>query len=552
MTDESTVDPLHATRRRQAQLSPIWIVPIVALLIGLWLVYSNISSSGPLITLEIEDAEGIEAGTTLIKLRNVEVGVVQQVNLSEDLSHTLITARMTPDANRMLATDTRFWVVKPRIGRDGISGLGTVLSGAYIQLQPGTDTETARSFTVLPQPPVSENGAEGIHVRLVSDLGNSLRVGDPVSYQSFTVGRVEEAEFDPETRQMHHRLFIESPYDTLITENARFWNASGVDVRLDSQGVRVSMESLESVLIGGATFGYLQSDSEGPEVAEDTSFNLYSDREQALQDSYSQYLEYVLLIDNTVRGLAAGAPVEYRGIRIGTVVSVPWNFSAPVQGTIQEYAIPVLIHIEPQRIDGGGYTLNMEEWSSRFEGLFQQGLRANLKTGNLLTGAMFVDVNLQAEPETPYVSAVFESKPVFPTTSGGFAQLEEQITSLLDKLNNMPIEPVLTTANQTLATADAMLAEVRSLSESLQGLIDAPETRELPASINGTLAELRTTLQGFTPDAAVYQQLTDALQSLEGLMRDLQPIARTLGEQPNALIFNRSETEDPQPQARRP
>src|SRR5688572_17849814 len=244
MTDESTVDPLHATRRRQARVSPIWIVPIVALLIGLWLVYDNVTSNGPLITLEIEDAEGIEANTTLIKLRNVEVGVVQQVNLSEDLSHTLITARMSPDADRMLSTDTRFWVVKPRIGREGISGLGTVLSGAYIQLQPGTDTETARSFTVLPQPPVSENGTEGLHIRLISDLGNSLRVGDPVSYESFTVGRVEEAEFDPETRQMRHRLFIESPYDELITENTRFWNASGVDIRLDSQGVRLSMESL--------------------------------------------------------------------------------------------------------------------------------------------------------------------------------------------------------------------------------------------------------------------------------------------------------------------
>ncbi len=552
MTDTSTVDPLHATRRRQARLSPIWIVPVVALLIGVWLVYDNVSSSGPLITLEIEDAEGIEAGTTLIKLRNVEVGMVERVRLSEDLSHTLITARMSPDADRMLATDTRFWVVKPRIGRDGISGLGTVLSGVYIQLQPGEDTETSRSFQVLAQPPVSENGAEGVHVQLVSDLGNSLRVGDPVSYQGFTVGRVEEAEFDAETRLMQHRLFIENPYDDLITENTRFWNASGIDMQLDSQGVQVSVESLEALLIGGATFGYLQSVTEGPRVAEDTSFNLYPDQEQALQDSYSQYLEYVLLIDNSVRGLAAGAPVEYRGIRIGTVVSVPWKFSAPVVGTVQEYAIPVLIRIEPQRIDSSGYTLNMEEWTNRFEGLFQQGLRANLKSGNLLTGAMFVDVNLLSEVEEPYVSAVFESHSVFPTTSGGFEQIEEQITSLLEKLNNMPIEPVLASVERTLDTSDAMLAEVRELTESLTSLIDAPGTRALPDSVNGTLAELRTTLQGFTPDATVYQELTDALQSLEGLMRDLQPVAKTLGEQPNALIFNRSETDDPTPQARRP
>lgn len=550
MAEDTAIDPLRATRRRQARMSPIWIVPIVALLIGLWLLYDNISSNGPLITLETDDAEGIEAGTTLIKLRNVEVGLVQQVNLSEDLSHTLITARMTPDADRMLAADTRFWVVKPRIGREGISGLGTVLSGAYIQLLPGSSEETSRRFEMLAQPPVSDTNAEGIHIRLVSELGNSLRVGDPVSFQGFTVGSVEEAEFDSGSRRMLHRLFIESPYDALITENTRFWNASGVDLQLDSQGVRVRIESLESVLVGGATFGYLEVLSEGAPAEEDSTFNLYPDEEQALQDSYSQFLEYVLLVDSTIRGLGPGAPVEYRGIRVGTVVTAPYRFSAPVPGTVQEYAIPVLIRIEPQRIDNSGRMLDMEEWTNRFEGLFEQGLRANLKSGNLLTGAMFVDLNLQGQENVkPYNATSFEGVPVFPTTSGGFAQIEEQITSLLEKLNNLQVEPVLAQIEQTLGRSETLMANIESLSQSLQGLLDDPSVRELPASINGTLEDMRATLQGFTPDASVYQDLSNAMQSLERLMRDLQPVVRTLGEQPNALIFERSLSEDPVPRA---
>lgn len=549
MAEDDAIDPLRATRRRQARMSPIWIVPIVALLIGLWLLYDNISSNGPLITLQTTDAEGIEAGNTLVKLRNVEVGIVQQVTLSEDLSHTLITARMTPDADRMLAADTRFWVVKPRIGRDGISGLGTVLSGAYIQLQPGTSEDTARRFEVLTTPPVSATNAEGLHIRLVSELGNSLRVGDPVSFQGFTVGSVEEAEFDAGARQMLHRLFIESPYDALITENTRFWNASGIDLQLDSQGVRVRMESLETVLVGGATFGYLAVSSEGEPVEEDSVFNLYPDEEQALQDSYSQFLEYVLLIDNSVRGLGPGAPVEYRGIRIGTVVTVPYHFSAPVPGTVQEYAIPVLIRIEPQRIDGSGRTLDMDEWTNRFEGLFRQGLRANLKSGNLLTGAMFVDLNLQGDNSRPYNATSFEGVPVFPTISGGFAQIEEQISSLLQKLNDLQVEPVLAQIEQTLSTSETLMTNVESLSQALQSLLEDPSLRELPASLNGTLEDMRTTLQGFTPDASVYQQLSEAMQSMERLMRELQPVARTLGEQPNALIFDRSPAEDPVPRA---
>ncbi|MFC3285424.1 intermembrane transport protein PqiB [Litchfieldella rifensis] len=552
MTDDQAPATHRASRRPQTRLSPIWIVPIVAALIGLWLVYDNITSRGPQITLTMPSAEGIEAGSTLIKSRNVEIGRVEQVRLSDDLSHTLITARMSPDAERMLVEDSRFWVVKPRIGREGISGLGTVLSGAYIQLQPGESDVERREFNVLDHPPVAPAGAQGIRLNLVSQLGNSLRVGDPVTYQGYTVGRVEEAQFDTESRQMRHRLFIESPYDSLITDSTRFWSSSGIDMRLDTEGVRVNIESLEALLGGGVTFGYLEDVPRGAPVAPDTTFTLYADEDSARQGTFNRYLEYVLLIEDTVRGLSRGAPVEFRGVRVGTVASVPWRFSAPQPDSRQRFAIPVLIRIEPQRIASDNGPVELEEWEQRFERMFGLGLRASLKAGNLLTGALFVDLNFQRDQAESYRAETFENRKVFPTTSSGFAQIEAQVTNLLDKLNALEIEPVLASLDRNLATSEAMLAEVRQFTESFQTLLDDPATRGMPENLNRTMTELRKTLEGFSPDSDAYRELTRAMQRLENLMRDLQPVARTLSDQPNALIFDRRSGEDPQPRAPRP
>lgn len=550
---EDADSPLHRARPSpQARFSPIWIVPIVALAIGAWLVWDNYRSRGPQITLTIANAEGIEAGSTLIKTRNVEVGRVEQMHLSEDLTSAVITARMSPDSEPMLVEDSRFWVVKPRVGREGISGLGTVLSGAYIQLEPGQSEVEARRFEVSDQPPVAPAGADGLRINLVSQLGNSLRVGDPVTYQGYTVGRVEEATFDAATRRMQHRIFIEAPYDTLVTDSTRFWSASGVDLRLDSEGFRVNVESLEALLGGGVTFGVPEDLPLGQQVEPDTTFRLYADEDDARQGTFNRYLEFVLLVDDSVRGLSRGAPVEFRGVRVGTVAAVPWNFTAEQPAGRSGFAIPVLIRIEPQRLGIENREVDIEEWRTRYERFFDLGLRATLKSGNLLTGAMFVDLNFQRELEGEYEPLTFAEQRVFPTTSGGFTLIESQITELLAKLNDLEVEPLLEGLDRNLQSSEAMLAEVRTLSASLRELIEDPGTREVPANLNATLAELRNTLEGVSPESAAYQQLVGAVERLERLMRDLQPVARTLSDNPRALLFDSLDAEDPVPRAPRP
>ncbi|WP_350359326.1 intermembrane transport protein PqiB [Vreelandella sp. SM1641] len=547
----SEQDLNKAKTSRQTRLSPIWVVPIVAIAIGLWLVYDNYSSRGTQVTLTMDNAEGIEAGNTLIRSRNVEIGRVQSVRLSDDLSHAVLTARIQPEVEDMLREDSRFWVVKPRIGREGISGLGTVLSGAYIQLEPGTEEAPRREFPVSDIPPVAPAGQAGLRLSLTSQLGNSLRVGDPVSYQGYTVGRIEENSFEPDSRTMQHQVFIEEPYTDLVTDSTRFWTSSGIDFRLGADGVRVNVESIEALLGGGVTFGVPEDLPMGQPVEANTRFTLYADEDAAREGTFNRYLEYVLLVDETVRGLSKGAPVEFRGVRMGTVAAVPWNFTAPQPDSRARFAIPVLIRIEPQRLGIENSDINLEEWQARFERMFGLGLRASLKSGNLLTGALFVDLNFQRDLAGEYVAERFSERDVFPTVAGGFAQIQAQVTDLLEKLNSLEVEPLLAGLDRNLQASEGVLNEVREVSASLNQLLNDPETQAIGGNLNGTLEELRSTLEGLSPSSPAYQELTTAIERLDRLMRDLQPLTRTLNDNPRALLFDNLDVQDPIPRAPR-
>lgn len=388
----------------------------------------------------------------------------------------------------------------------------------------------------------------------MSQVGNSLSAGDPVTYQGYTVGRVENTEFDPDDREMRHRLFIQAPYDSLVTDTTRFWSSSGIDVQLNSEGVNVNLDSFETLISGGVTFGVPEDVAQGSPAKQGATYTLYNSEESAREGTYDQYIEYVLLVDDTVRGLSRGAPVEYRGVRIGTVVSVPWHFTAPQPDSLTQFAIPVLIRIEPQRLESAEEVnddVNDQVIKNRFERMFKDyGLRATLKSGNLLTGALFVDVNFSHDAP-PYEPLTFDGKPVFPTVSGGLAQIEQKVSNLLDKLNDLQVEPILSHLDKTMQTSQQTLEQVRQIAESVNTIVSDPATRQLPGSLNDTLEQLQDTLNGFSSGSSGYRQLNDTLKQLEVLMRDLQPVARTLSEQPNALIFDREVKTDPVPRAPR-
>jgi len=546
MTDDET----RAVRRRQLRLSPVWFVPILAVVIGGWMAYQRFVSSGPTVVLRMAEAEGIEADKTLIKARNVEVGRVVDVRLSDDVGHVLVEARLRAGSERMLNEGTDFWVVKPRIGTEGISGLNTVLSGAYIALRPGDGSQPKRRFEVLDSPPVTGSGDEGLRIRLVSEPEHSLREGAPVNYHGTTVGRVTAVRYDADTRRVIHEVLIRPTHTDLVRSKTRFWTASGVSVRYLADGFTARFESLETLLSGGVSLDLPEEGDAGEPVSGDHRFQVHPSRAAATDALYGEAIEYVILVEDSVTGLKPGAAVRYRGIQVGTVANVGWRFDALLDEDGSARAVPVLVRIEPARLTGRGEELDLAAWKERMEQLVNAGMRASIQRHNLITGSSYVSLGVRAEP-----GAVARSEhaghPVLPMSAGGVGRLQDQVGDLLDKLNGLDIESVLASLEDSAASSRDTFQSVERTSDTLNALIKDPAAERLPAELEATLGKLRTTLAGFEEQSPVYRQLEATLGRIEAVMKAAEPLVRTLRDRPNALIFDKRERKDPEPEAPR-
>jgi paraquat-inducible protein B len=240
----------EARVRGGLKFSKVWLVPIVALVIGLWMTYSHYAGQGPIIEITFVSGEGIQAGTTKVRRKNVEIGAVLDLRLSEDAEKVVLSVRIYDHAKQLLREDSQFWVVRPRVGAGGISGLSTLLSGAYIELSPGSEEDLASSFEGLETPPVTPLGTPGLHVTLDSVGNQALREGEPILFHGNEVGTIEYVYFNNQKRRTYYNAFIAAPYDQLVTENTRFWFSSGLSVDLSADGIRFDMASLPTVLAG--------------------------------------------------------------------------------------------------------------------------------------------------------------------------------------------------------------------------------------------------------------------------------------------------------------
>lgn len=539
---------------RIKQWSPIWVVPIAAVLIGMWMLYNHYQQQGALLTLLAGDAEGIIAGKTQIKSRSVDVGQVVSVELSEDLKQVIIKARMKPAVTPLLNADSQFWVVKPQIGRGGITGLNTLLSGVYIELQPGESTAQQLEHQLLDTPPVAPADAPGIRVSLTTANSGGLAVGDPVLYRGYEVGTVEHSEFELASRRTRYQLYIREPFDVLVTENVRFWLSSGFSFDLSAEGLQVDVGSATTLLSGGVSFDLMQGWPSGAAVSDGTEFQLFPNQ-QSIQDGlYSEFVEYLLFFDESVRGLKAGAPVEYRGVRVGTVASVPFFFSIdkPFEVSLQQ-GIPVLIRIEAGRLYEN---LSLVQLKQELDKAVARGMHAALKTGNLLTGALYIDLDVNIDAALPEPTelqlqrlALSQSAgyPMLPTARSGLSNIEQKVLMALDKINNLPVEQLLTQSEHTMQSADQMLQSANTMLAQLDKLLGDPKMQQLPAQLQSSLQQLQQMLAGVSPGSAAYDKLSGNLQTLDQVLRELQPVLQTLNQQSNALVFEAKAPADPEP-----
>lgn len=503
------------TRPKKNRLSTVWIIPLVAAVFGAWLVWKYYSARGPEVTVRFETAEGIIAGKTPILCRSVNIGTVDKVQLTDKLK-VLVTLQMTSDAEKLLVQDTQIWVVRPRYGGSGISGLSTIVSGNYIELEPGLSKEARTDFLGLEQPPVTPKGVPGLHIKFIAEQAGGIDPGSPITYKGLGVGKIEKRTFLSQSGQVEFDAFIEGDYGKLVRKETKFWNISGIDLEVGANGVKLRTGTLEALLLGGVTFDE-PGPGEGAALVEDgTVFTLYDSFEDTTKFIMQHPLPYLLLFTESVRGLNPDAPVEFRGIRVGTVEGVSFKYLP----NDVDRRVPVMILIDPDRITElppGGYTAAQDFIARNVE----KGLRASLKSGNLLTGQMFIDLDFQKDAK-PAEVVEFGGYTILPTaTSGGLAKIQEQASALLSKLQALPLDKTVDNATEALA------------------------------SIKSAADDLKKTASGFNDNSPLYRDLSETLRQLDETLRSLRSLTNTLERKPNSIIFGKPGSVPP-PKGSRP
>jgi paraquat-inducible protein B len=530
-------EPEEALIKPVTTVSKIWLVPIVAFFIGAWMVYYQWSNQGPLITIEFKTATGLEAGKTKIKTRHVDVGVVKDIELTEDLSGVLVTVRMDKNVAPILHSDNQFWIVSPRISLSGVSGLGTIMSGPYVNMAPGIEQQMSEHFVALTAPPVTPTGTPGLHLTLNSKSEFTYKKGDPVIYKGIKVGEFEDIHFNFDERIVYYNTFIEAPYHKLITTNTKFWDISGVQMELSSRGIKVSTGSLETLLTNGVTFGIPEGMPVGEQVNKREYFDIHPNYDSASEERFKLSAKYVILVKDTIRGLQIGAPVEYRGLVIGKVLAI--NSLEDSHNSILEqgYDIPVVISIQPGRVRQPDNDIGLAFVRKQTSLWIQRGLRATLKTGNILTGALFVD--LQHYPDAPFIDEQrLQDYEVIPTSSGEFSEITAKVTAILDSINDIKLKAISDNANNMLSQIAQAAQSLQATAITADRLLTTVHEDKVSRALTDTLENLSNLSQDFSADSETYKELNHTMQSVQSTLKELQPLLLQLNSTPNSLIFN--------------
>ncbi len=495
-------EPILETQRRRPvlRLSLAWLVPLIALAISLSIAWRSYSDRGPLIEIVFDSAAGITAGETLVKYRDFTIGIVENTELSEDLRTVIASVRLDKESGQWVDANARFWLVRAQVGPQGVSGLDTIVGGAYIEADLDAERGPPQTrFVALREPPLTPIGTPGLRVFLRASQGGSVSVGAPVLFKRISVGKIEDVTLS-ERGDVLITAFIDAPYDAAVTSATRFWNASGFQVNLGAGGATLNVESLAALLQGGVSYDTVTSG--GAPVEQEHTFQLFSSEEEArvviLNDDPDNQIELMSTFESSVRGLAIGAAVEYRGIQVGRVTEI----QAEVVRVDGEPVVNVraTMSLNPSRF---GLPLDDQSRDATLELLatsVERGLRARLATGNILTSSLFVE--LVELPDAPpavldLAAQPFPELPSVAQSGGGFAASAEGV---LARIEALPVEELMDSVTTLMASANVLITDerVRTAPENLgllladlRALVSDSGLKEIPAEITGILASVR-------------------------------------------------------------
>ena len=585
--DRDNLPQATVVPRRRTRISVIWIIPLLAAVVAVGVAIQRIVSEGPTITIVFKEAQGVEAGKTFVKYKDVNIGQVTEVQLTADYSKVEVTAKIAKSAGGLMVEDAKFWVVEPRVTLSGVSGLGTLVSGNYIGFEIGKSDKTQRRFTGLEGPPIITGGQPGRQFVLKADRLGSLGIGAPVYYRSLRAGQVIAYELAADGKAIDVKIFVNSPYDRYVNPGTRFWNASGVDVSVGAGGVAVRTESLISMIAGGLAFDTPPFSARAEPAAANTVFTLYSDQATAMKQPEAVAAHYVLFFTESLRGLSVGAPVTLLGLPGGEVTDVALDIdpaTMSLRGRVEIVAFPerlVARFRARQATVGETLARSPQQGRALFERMVEQrGMRAQLRAGSLLTGQLYVAFDYF--PNAPKARIDWSRDPtVLPVVPSTITDLEAKLTGIIAKLDKLPYEEIGADLTKALATLDQVLKNT----DKAVNRIDADVTSELKATLeearrviatadevlkngaNTTLDTVNTTFKQATTtleelrrpistadallknadaslldkNAPVQQELRDALREIAQAARSLRALTDYLERHPEALIRGKIE-----------
>lgn len=539
--------------REERGLSPVWLIPLAAVLIGAWLMFQTWNEKGPSITVQFPSAEGIEAGKTEVRYKAVTVGKLRTLRLSDDLQTIEATLELNKEIGRHLGSDARFWVVSPRVNRSGVSGLSTFFSGTYVGMNPGTNTDDQSFYVGEDRPPVIAPSESGKRFFLLSDSLGSMDVGAPVFYKQLQVGEVIDYQLLQDTSQVRMEVFVRDPYFDFVRTTSRFWNASGAEFKMSAAGAEFRMESLASLLIGGIAFETPTSLSTGEISKDGETFPLYNKYSDTQEKQFTQRLYYVMYFKGSVRGLSVGAPLEFQGIPVGQVE----NIDIRMDRKSLDVKVPILVSIQPQNFDP---EIGQGEAETAMNKLVEKGLRAKLETGSLLTGQKLITLSIEPDvkpekivktqfySEFPTAGSAFDNLPLMATDI--MASLQETLDSIQKLVKSGKLDKTVDNVNGVLTEAEKTINAAKDAIKAAEQAIKTVDKNTLPSvtkDVNQITIDLGKTLQKIQGSMAQVDRMTaqnsptqfqlkEMLEEVTSASRSVRSLTETLQRNPSSLI----------------
>jgi len=552
--DSPTRPRIEKAKGTPSRVSLIWLLPMAALLFAACLLWNAYADRGPLITINVSSAGGVTAGETRVLSNDVAVGIVESVRLADDLRSVVIEARMDPDIAPYIDTDTQFWVVNARINTTEISGLGTLLSGVYIEVDwddsPGTRED---EFIALTEPPLTPRGTPGMRITLDAEEAGYIYVGSPVFHRQIEVGRVERRRLAPDGLKVLFDIFVEAPFHRFVFEETRFFGVSGVEANIDANGATVRVESMAALFTGGIAFETKAEATLGEPILRDNStYKLYDSRNVARESLFEsegdERFRYMAEFEGSIKGLRSGAPVEYNGIRVGQVVAV--NVEGPKEAGERTRVFGVM-QFQPRRLGLGD--IDKAGMDKLMQNFIDMGVRVQLASGNLLTGSLIV--KLVERPDAPAATIDLTAEPyaMLPTTASNVEAVTADVETLVKNLAELPLDSLISSATDLLRNAGNLVGsedvvklpgQISASLESLAATATQVEaaTNDLPrmmAALTSAAENADEVLEGISPDSEIYVELSATARELRDAARSIARFAEVLEDNPNALITGR-------------